>query len=126
MLQRTLVVLALAGASLLSSGYAIADDQASMPPGAREQKQIRGSQMMTPEERAEHHKEMRKARTREEREKVRKEQHERMKERAKEHGKTMPDQPPERGQGMGPGGGMGPRDGTGPRNGMGLGGNSNR
>lgn len=138
MLQRKLVVMALAAATLLPAGYALADNDENAPPRATERKQVRGSEMMTREERAEHRKKMREAGNREEREQVRKEQHERMKERAKEQGKEMPDQPPERGMhrmdgsgprdggGMGPGGGgmgggMGPGGG-----GMGPGGNRGR
>jgi hypothetical protein len=39
----------------------------------------------------------------------------RKKMRAEEQGKTMPEQPPAGGQGMGPGGEMGPRNGMGPK-----------
>jgi len=134
MLQRKLVVLALAGVSLLASGYALAEDenQSDSAPQVRQQQQVRGSQVMTREERMEHRREMRKARTKEERERVRKEQHERMKERAKKQGKSMPDEPPASGMGMGRGNdgsgrGMGPGGGgMGPGGGMGGGGNRGR
>lgn len=120
MLQRKLVVFALTGIALFPVSYAFAAQDESAPPRAMEQKQVRGSEVMTREEQVEHRKEMRKARTKEEREKVRKEQHERMKKKAEERGMSMPDQPPERGQGMGPGGGGGM---MGPGGGMGPGGN---
>jgi len=109
MLQRKLVVLALASAALLPASYAFAEDQASTPPQATQQQQVRGSQVMTREERIEHRRKLRQTRTKEEREQVRKEEHERLKKRAKEQGKQMPDQPPAQGGGMGPGGGMGRR-----------------
>jgi len=68
---------------------------------------IYGSQLMTPEERSEFRAEMRAAKTTEERERLRRDHHEQMKERAKMRGLTLPDEPPPRGGGMGPGGGMG-------------------
>jgi len=75
---------------------------------------IYGSQLMTTEERNEYHAKMRAAKTAQEREQIRKEHHERMKVRAKEKGVTIPDEPPERGKGMGPRDGMGPGGGMGP------------
>lgn len=74
--------------------------------------QIYGSELMTPQERAEQRAKMRAAKTVEERERIREEQHERMQERAQERGVTLPDVPRARGgamgsdgRGMGPGGG---------------------
>jgi flagellar biosynthesis/type III secretory pathway protein FliH len=79
-------------------------------------RQIYGSQLMTQQERSEYRARMRAAKTQEEREQIRKEHHEQMKARAKEKGVTLPDEPPARGRGMGPGGGgMGPGMGGGPR-----------
>jgi len=88
----------------------------------QEQEQIYGSQLMAPHERTEYRERMRAARTAEEREQIRMEHHERMKERAKERGVTLPDEPPETGmgRGMSPGGGMG--GGMGGGGGMGPGG----
>lgn len=63
------------------------------------EERIYGSQLMTPEERAQHRDAMRTAKTPEEREKIRKEHHEKMKQRAKERGVTLPDEPP-MGKGM--------------------------
>ncbi|MHB0985771.1 MAG: hypothetical protein ACYC05_09300 [Sulfuricella sp.] len=90
----------------------------------RQQEQIYGSQLMTPEERTAYRARMRAAKTQEEREKIRAEHHEQMKVRAKEKGVTLPDMPPAMGGGMGPGGGgMGPGGGgMGPGGGMGGGG----
>lgn len=51
---------------------------------------------MTEQDRAEHHARMRAAKTQEEREQIRREQHERMKKRASERGLRIPDDPPEK------------------------------
>lgn len=83
-------------------------------------RQIYGAQLMTRQERNEYRARMRAAKTVQEREQIRKEHHERMKERAKERGVTLPDEPPVRGGGMGPGGGMEPGNGMGPGMGGGL------
>ena len=109
MMKRTAIVPALAAALTLSAGVTLAADQ---------QETIYGSQIMTQQERNEQRAKMRAAKTPEEREQVRKEHHERMQERAKAQGVTLPDQPPAGGGGMGTGGGgMGPGGG-----GMGPGG----
>ncbi len=92
------------------------------PAPAKKQEQVKkqeeviyGRQMMTREEITEYRTKMRAAKTVEEREQIRKEHHEKMKARAKERGITLPDEPPARGPGMGPGGGgMGPGKGMGP------------
>lgn len=52
-----------------------------------------GSQLMTPAERAEQHNKMCAAKTDEEREQIRKEHHDRMQERAKAKGVTLPEMP---------------------------------
>jgi hypothetical protein len=76
---------------------------------------IYGSQLMTQQERNEYRARMRSLRTAQEREQFRFEHHERMRERARARGITLPDEPPARGgRGMGPGGqGMGPGGGAG-------------
>ncbi len=66
---------------------------------------IYGYQLMTPQERNEYRAKMRAAKTAEEREAIRAEHHAAMSARAKERGVTLPEQPPARGGGMGPGGG---------------------
>ena len=107
MLKRILVISALTGALALTCGFALAAEQENtqQPAKAKKQKQIYGSQLMTKQERIEHRSRMRAAKTAEEREQIRKEYHERMKERARERGITLPDEPPARGGGMGAGGG---------------------
>lgn len=86
--------------------------------------QVYGSQLMTRQERMEYRNQMRALNTQEERNAFRLEHHQRMQERAKERGLTLPDAPPVMGGGMGPGmGGMGPgMGGMGPgMGGMGMG-----
>lgn len=80
---------------------------------AQNQRPIYGSQLMTQQERVDYRARMRNLRTAQERERFRLEHHERMQERARARGITLPDEPPARGgRGMGPGGqGMGPGGG---------------
>jgi hypothetical protein len=109
MVKRWLLVFVLCGALSLSTGFALAADEEPVQQTVQvqEQKQIYGSQLMTKEERAEYRAKLRAAKTKEEREQIRKEHHERMKERAEAQGITLPDEPPAMGGGMGPRGGMG-------------------
>jgi hypothetical protein len=79
----------------------------------QKQEQIYVSQLMTQQERTEYHAKMSAAKTAEEREQIRKEHHEQMKERAKARGVILPDKPVVGGGGIGPGGGgMGPGGGS--------------
>ena len=127
--RRILVILALVIVLSLSTGSALAGDQERAQERVQKQEQIYGSQLMTQQERSEFRDRMRTAKTAEEREQIRKEHHERMKERAAERGVTLTEEPPARGRGMGPrgeqmgpgGAGMGPRGG-----GMGHGGRRRR
>lgn len=80
---------------------------------------VYGSQLMTEQERADYFNRMSNAASDQEREKIRREHHERMKKRAEKMGVTLPDEPPETGMGrgkqMGPGKGKGsPRESKGP------------
>ena len=104
MLKRTLMVSALIGALALTGVFALASDH-EQSAKTKKQEQIYGSQLMTKQERIEHRSKMRAAKTAEAREQIRKEHHERMKERAKERGITLPDEQPARDGGMGHGGG---------------------
>jgi len=107
---KILATSALVGTLAFSAGYAIAVEPASTTEQAQaqQQEQIYGSQLMTPQERAEQRAKMRAAKTAEEQEQIRREHHERMAVRAKERGVTLPDEPLTRGGGMGAGGrGMG-------------------
>lgn len=107
MMKRMLTAFTLAAALPLSSGLGWAADPEPAQEKAPMQKeeQVYGSQLITPQERAEHRAKMRAAKTAEEREQIRKEQHKLMQERAKARGLTLPDEPPAMGGGMGPGGG---------------------
>jgi hypothetical protein len=124
----------------VAAGGVVAQDQAkpkqepqaqSQPPAqtqpqqksqVRKQQQIYGSQLMTPEERAEYQSKMRSLKTEEERNQLRLEHHKEMQARAKERGVTLPDEPPAKHGGKGAGGGMGPGGSMGPGGGMGPGG----
>lgn len=106
-----ILISALSGALLLSSGMTMAAEE-----------QVYGSQLMTTQERAEHRERMQAATSEEERNRIRQEHHERMQIRAKERGVSLPDEIPARGKGMGQGKGMGPGDGSGMGSGMGGGG----
>ena len=136
MKRRILVLFALVIILSLSAGNALAADQERVQESVQKQEQIYGSQLMTRQERAEYRAKMHTAKTAEEREQIRKEHHERMKERAAERGVTLTEEAPDRGRGMGPcgeqmgsgGTGMGPQGGVmGPRGGgMGPGGRRGR
>ncbi|MHB8989667.1 MAG: hypothetical protein ACYC6S_12910 [Desulfobulbia bacterium] len=127
MLKKLMMLSAIIAVLALSLGVAAAADQERTQQQIQKQEQIYGSQMMTQQEREEYRLKMRAAKTVEEREKLRKEHHERMKTLAKERGVTLPDEPPAMGGGMGPGGGgMGPGSGMGTGGGMGPGGGRSR
>jgi len=101
MMKWNLTYAAILAALLLPAGFAGA---------ANKIEPIYGSQMMTQQERLEYRNRMRATNSVEERQQVRAEHHEMMKQRAQERGVTLPDNPPAMGGGMGPGmgGGMGP------------------
>ncbi|MEQ1638778.1 MAG: hypothetical protein ABL903_19130 [Methylococcales bacterium] len=99
MLKHKLIISALTSILALSSSLTFAVDQV--------QEQVYGRELMTEQEREAQQSKMRAAKTNEEREQIRAEQHQRMKERAKESGKTLSDKPPVNGGGMGRGRRMG-------------------
>ena len=105
MLKRTLKVAMAALSLTLGMGPVFSADLVANAA----QEQVYGSQLMTQKERAAHRANLRAAKTAEEKAQVRAEHHERMQERAKQQGVTLPDSPPAIGGGMGPGpgGGMG-------------------
>jgi hypothetical protein len=104
MLKTIMIMFALVGIGTLSSDLALAAGQEQVN---QQQEQVYGRELMTEQEREAQQSKMRAAKTNEEREKIRTEQHERMKERAKESGKTLSDKPPVNGGGMGRGRRMG-------------------
>lgn len=116
MKKSPLLLSALVSALLLTSGLAMAMEQVQ----ADAQDHVYGSEIMTQQERNEFRTKMQSAKTAQEREKIRSEHHEDMKERAKERGVKLPDEPPVRGGGMGAGQGVGAGQG------MGGGGGRNR
>lgn len=86
----------------------------AIPAIAQQGDQVFGRQLMTQEEIQEHRRLMQGAKTQQEREQIRAEHHERMKERAKQRGITLPDEPPAKGGGQGGSGqGMGKGKGKG-------------
>ena len=114
MKRHIVILLIIAGAVVFCSSLSMAAEQEDSQKQVQkqEQEQIYGSQLMTPEERAEHRDKMQSCKTPEEMEAYRLEHHKKMQERAKEKGVTLPDEPPAAGMGMGPGGGgMGPGGG---------------
>lgn len=109
-MRKTMIaVFCCAIALLFAAGAAWADDQERSREmlQTQEQQQIYGSQLMSQQEQAEYRAKLRNSKTAEEQEQIRREHHERIKERAKTLGVNMPDEPPIRGGGMGPGGGRG-------------------
>jgi len=88
-------------------------DKTKVQKKVQTQERIYGSQLMTRQERVEFHAKMRAAKTAEEREQIRMQHHEQMKERAKAKGINLPGEPPAMGGHMGPGGGMGTGGGMG-------------
>lgn len=97
MVKRILIITILAAALSFPAMFTAAEEQ---------QEQIYGSQLMTQQERTEYRARIRAAKTTEEREQIRNEHHELMKERAKTRGVTLPDEAPAAGSGIGPGGSM--------------------
>ncbi|MGD9949034.1 MAG: hypothetical protein AB7U29_11210 [Desulfobulbus sp.] len=118
MKRKIVILIFLIGTLSLPTWFAVAADQSSDQEirGTQEQ-QVYGSQLMTQDERVAYHRQMRDAKTAQERDELRKEHHQRMQERAAVRGLTLPDEPPGRGGGMSMGNGGG---------GMMNGGNGNR
>ncbi|WP_414041145.1 hypothetical protein ACJU26_03410 [Acidithiobacillus sp. M4-SHS-6] len=112
-MSKKLFFIPILGAVLcLPAGVALAADA---PPavGQVQNPMMYGSQLMTPQERAEYRAKLRAAKTIQEREQIRQEHHKEMMELAKKRGVTLPPVPPAGGAGMGPGrmnggAGMGP------------------
>lgn len=117
MLRKTVGLSALLAAVLFSAGAAQAADATQEP--------IFGSQLMTEQEHTVYRARMWAAENEAARAAIRAEHHEQMRARAQERGLTLPETPPPRGAGMGPGPGagpgMGPGQGMGPGRGMGPG-----
>lgn len=116
-MKKSLVITAIATFLVLSNGSVIAEEKAMSKDKLQTttQETVRGSQLMTQEEREEFRNKMRSATSAEERQKIQKEHHERMRARAKERHLKMSEEPPfdgmrgnmrdGTGAGMGQGGG---------------------
>lgn len=87
-----LVSIAVAGLSL-AMDFSLAANVQADPKSVSTPPMTYGSQLMTPAERAEQRSKMCAAKTDEEREQIRKEHHDRMLERAKAKGVTLPEMP---------------------------------
>jgi hypothetical protein len=126
------IAVILGGALMLSTNPLLAADQSQSKDRIQTQSQDReriyGSELMTEKERNEYRERIRNAKTEQEREKIRSEHHEKMMVRAKEKGVTLPDEPPAKGGGVGPGGGAkgSGSGGFGPGGGAGKGGGPKR
>ena len=116
-MKRTLVVSTIAALSW-GATVSFAADPAPAKDSLPAVTSVTGRQMMTTEERAEHQIKMRAAKTPEERQNLRAEQHEQMQQRAKVEGNTLPCDSVSAGSaevpcGMNPGSVMGPDGGKG-------------
>ncbi len=107
-ISRFITVMTLICSVVASSGATAQESAATGQEKTRQQGQVRGRDLMSPEERAQHREKMRSMKTEDERKAYQEEQHRKMQERAKEQGLTLPDQP---GQGPGRGGGRQGRGG---------------
>ena len=85
---------AFAASLTMLSASALAADQAPAPQSTQVQQKVYGRDLMTEQERAEHHARMQAAQSEQERKQLRHENHKRMKERADERGLSMPAEPP--------------------------------
>jgi hypothetical protein len=115
--EKTIGVIAVGLSLAVLIGPALAND--TRRDQVREQERLRddapiyGSQMMTERERNEYREKMRNAKSLKEREAIRSQHHDQMKERAKSRGIVLPDDPPPRGMGNGPGSSSPGRSGVG-------------
>lgn len=122
-MKRQLMVTALVGVIAFYATGVMAEDQLRTQDRLQTQSQDRiyGSQLMTEQERNEYRNRIRSANNEEERNQIRNEHHERMQQRAKERGLSLPDEPPAKGGHMGQGKGKGASGGMGSGSGMGAG-----
>jgi hypothetical protein len=95
-----LLTLALAALLPTMAAVTVHAEETATPPAASQPKVVRGWELMTAEERAAHRAQMQAA-TPEERAKLRAEMHQKMAERAKAQGVTLPEHPGPQGFGRG-------------------------
>ena len=101
MAKGILVGSALSVVLIMHSGLSPAEDQQAIQQKTQPQQMVLGKDLMTEQERAEHHASMQAAKTQQERDQLRREQHERMRQRAEEQGLSIPDEPPAKSVGTG-------------------------
>ena len=104
-----------------TAGVALVAAAMSFPAYAEEDERVFGRQLMTQEELQQHRQTMQSLQTPEERQQYRQQHHQRMLERARERGVTLPDEPGKQGKGMGPKPGKGEQKGPGAGQGQGAG-----
>lgn len=94
MLKRNLLII-LAFASAITVAPLLAEEKSPAPGQNQIQQQspVRGRDLMTPDELAQHREKMRSFKTEKERRAYREEHHKKMQERAKQKGLTLPDKP---------------------------------
>lgn len=109
------------GSMVLAAGAALVAAAMSFPVNAEDDGSVFGRQLMTQEELQQHRQTLKGLTTKEERQQYRKEHHQRMLERARERGVTLPEEPGKQGKGMGPKPGKGEQQGPGAGQGQGTG-----
>lgn len=106
---------------ILTAGAALLTAAMSLPVYAQDDDAVFGRQLMTQEELQQHRQTMQGLATKEERQQYRQQHHQRMLERARERGVTLPEEPGKQGKGMGPKPGKGEQKGPGAGQGQGSG-----
>ena len=106
---------------ILAAGAALLTAAMSLPVYAQDDDAVFGRQLMTQEELHQHRQTMQGLATKEERQQYRQQHHQRMLERARERGVTLPEEPGKQGKGMGPKPGKGEQKGPGAGQGQGAG-----
>ena len=106
---------------MVAAGAAMLAAILSFPVHAEDSDAVFGRQLMTQEELQQHRQTLKGLTTKEERQQYRKEHHQRMLERARERGVTLPEEPGKQGKGMGPKPGKGEQQGPGASQGQGTG-----
>lgn len=97
----SLAVLVVVGAFSVSTGTARAASPYGTPQGNQMPQRIYGGHLMTQQERVEHRAKMRAAKTAAERERIRDEHYQQIRQRAKARGMVLPNRRPGRGRGLG-------------------------
>lgn len=91
--NRLICVIVLIAAAVTVPALAAGENSVPERNEAQQQEQVRGRDLMSPQERAHHREQMRSMKSEEERKAYREKQHQDMQERAKEKGVTLPADP---------------------------------